>query len=55
MIDDYVLQSLANWIDAKIHETDREQVITDILSLLAREPEVIEGRTWEQIRMIAQS
>ncbi len=54
MVSDFTLRHLARWVDRSVRDDEREQVITDILSLLARRPEVIHNLPWKSIRHMAE-
>jgi len=54
VIDDFTLEHLAAWLES-VHRADRKQVKEAILSLLAREPGLIETRSWPEIRRIAEA
>ena len=52
MLNEFTSRHLNAWLN-KVHESERDAVLTAILLLAANDPELLESHSWDELRRMS--
>ena len=51
-MDNYTKQHLARWAENTLFDDERESVVKAMLNLIKEDPELLDNRSWSEIRKL---